>query len=103
MVRLGRQWKGATDAGEGDRATLSRMAGGRISHARQDAPHIREAGDHAGHWIVGMYFIFEIDKAVVPRRDEGLKYFAHGHETLSHSDLTFFILKVGEIFHVQVE
>ena len=28
-----------------------------------DAAHVVEAGDHAGHGIIGMDFVFEIDEA----------------------------------------
>jgi hypothetical protein len=84
------------------RAQLSTM-GAVKRGAGLDAAHIREAGDNAGHGIVGMNFILQIHEAWVLDRDEGFKHFPHGHRALAHSDLALFVFKVGKILHVHVE
>jgi hypothetical protein len=33
--------------------------------AGQDAVHVGKAGDDAGHWVVGMNFVFEIRETLV--------------------------------------
>src|SRR5437899_7866462 len=75
----------------------------RESHARQDASHISEAGDHARHRIVGMNLIFQIDEALVPCRDEGFKHLPHWHDAVSHCDLALFALEVRKVLHVYVK
>src|SRR5580704_4244840 len=75
----------------------------RESHARQEASHIGEAGDHARHRIVGMNLILQIDEALVFCCDEGFKHLPHWHDAVSHSDLAIFALEVREILQVYVE
>src|ERR1035441_10334522 len=73
------------------------------SHARQNSPHIGKAGYDAGHWIVAMNLIFEIDKPLVLDGDEGLEHLAHRHQAVSHGDLTLLALEIRQILHVNVK
>src|ERR1700723_2260643 len=41
----------------------------RLSQARQDASHISKAADNAGHGIVGVDFVLQVDEALVLHRD----------------------------------
>src|SRR5882762_763510 len=75
----------------------------RESHPSQDASHKSEAGDHSWHRIFRMNFIFQIDEALVLRRDESFKHFPHRHDAVSHCDLTFLALEIRKVLHVYVE
>src|SRR5271169_5177022 len=75
----------------------------RESHACQDASHIREAGDHARHRIVGMNLILQIDVALVLSCDERFKHLPRWHDAVSHRDLALFALEVREVLNVHIE
>src|SRR6202790_3207229 len=75
----------------------------RIPHAGEDASHIRKALDNAGHWIVGMNFILEIDEAFVLYRAKGFKNFLHRHDAFSHRHLALLALEVREVLHMYVK
>ena len=49
-----------------------------------------------------MDFVFEIDEAFVLLRNEGFEDIAQGHEAVSYGDLAFFVVEIGEVFHVDV-
>jgi hypothetical protein len=70
--------------------------------AGEDAAHVGKAGDYAGHGIVGMDFVFEIDETFVLLGDQSFKYFADGHEAVTDGDLAVFRLEVREVLYVHV-
>ena len=59
----------------------------RVAHAGKDAPHVGVALRHAGHGIVGVDLVFEVDEARVFLRDECLEDGADGHFAVANSDL----------------
>src|SRR6266851_7886391 len=73
-----------------------------VSHARQHAAHIRKAGDHTRHRIVGVNLILEVDKSLVVGRDEGLEDLAERHNSVTHGDLALFALEAGQVLHMHV-
>src|SRR5580658_211608 len=73
------------------------------THSGQNTAHVSEALDHTGHRIVSVDFVFEIDKALILRRDERVEDCFHRHDAFAHRDLALFAVEVGEIFHVHVE
>jgi hypothetical protein len=76
---------------------------GGVTHTRQNASHVGERLDDSGHGIVAMHFVFEIDKTLVFRGNEGFEDFSHRHEALAYGNLTFLALEIGQVFHVHVE
>jgi len=48
-----------------------------------------------------MDLIFQVNEALVPRRDKGSKHLPHWHDAVSHRDLALFALEVREVFHVR--
>ena len=55
----------------------------------EHAAHVGEALDDAGHGIVGVNFVFEIDEALVVDVDERLEDLAEGHDAFADGDLAF--------------
>ena len=74
-----------------------------ISQPCQDASHIGKAVDYAGHRIVGMNLILEIDEAFVLCRDQRFEHLPHRHDALSYRDLALLALKIRQVLHVHVE
>jgi hypothetical protein len=75
----------------------------RVSQARQDTSHVSKAADNAGHKIVRMNFILQIDEAFIFYRAKSFKNLLHRHDAVSHRDLTILILEIREVLHVYVK
>jgi hypothetical protein len=71
---LGRTW----GTRPGKRASFFRLVGV-VAHARQHSTHVGEAADDAGHWVVAVNFVFQIDEAIVFHSDQRLENLPHGH------------------------
>jgi len=52
---------------------------------------------------IGMNLILQIDESVVSVRDKSFKHPPYRHDAISHGDLAFFVLKVGEVLHGYVK
>src|ERR1700722_398534 len=76
---------------------------GLISHTGQNTAHISKGLNDAGHWIVSMNLVFEIDKALIVGLDKGFKDFPKGHDASADRNLTILIMKIGEVFYMHVE
>ena len=81
---------------------LSASGVGGVAHAGQNATHVREAGDDAGHWIVAVYLVFQIDKALVPDGDESFKNIPDWHDAFADGNLTILVGETGQILEVHV-
>ena len=84
-VLSGAEWDGAP--------AISTAALAFVAHAGEHSAHVGEARDDAGHRVVAVDLVFEIDEAWVVGVDEGLEDFADGHDAVADGDLAFFALK----------
>ena len=74
-----------------------------MSPACENAPHETKTLYDAGHWVVAMYLIFEIDKAFVLDRNESFEDAAYRHDSVAHVNLAVPALRIRQILDVYVE
>jgi len=74
-----------------------------VAHSGEDAAHVGEAFDDAGHGVVGEDFVLKIDVAGVLDGDEGFEDLQNGHDAGTDGDLTVSGIGLGEVLHVHVE
>ena len=60
-----------------------------VAHAGEDAAHVGEALDDAGHGVVAVNLVLQIDEAGVLDVDERLEDFADGQDAFADGDLAF--------------
>ena len=72
------------------------------AHAGQDAAHVGEAFDDAGHGVVGVDLVFEVDVAGIVNLHERLEDGADRHDAFSDGDLRFLGSSVGEVLDMDV-
>jgi len=76
---------------------------GFVAHAGEDAAHVGEAFDDAGHGVVGEDLVLKIDIAGVLDGDEGFEYLGDGHDARADGYLAVLGVGSGKVFHVHVE
>src|SRR5256885_678241 len=73
------------------------------AHACDDSAHVSKALGDAGHRIVFVDLVFEVDIAFVADIYKGAEDCRNRHDAVSNRNLTLFYLAVGEVFHVEIE
>src|SRR6202140_3793246 len=74
-----------------------------IPHARKHAAHIGEAAGHAGHRVVGVDLVLQVDEAFVLIGDERFKDSADRHLAVTHCYLALLDVQVVQVLHMDVE
>src|SRR6202453_3301494 len=74
-----------------------------IPHTRKHAAHIGEAPGHAGHRVVGVDLVLQVDEAFVLNGDERFKDGADRHLAVTHGNLALLDVQVGQVLHMHVE
>lgn len=75
---------------------------GQISHASQHAAHVSKAGHGAGHWVVAMDLILQVDETLVLGGDKGFEDRAHRHDSITDGDLALLAREAGQILRMHV-
>src|ERR1035437_1932681 len=73
-----------------------------VPHAGQHAAHVGDAGDDAGHRVVAMNLVLQVNPARVFRFDQGFKYGSDGHDAFAYGYLALLGGEDGEVLYVHV-